>query len=116
MCEIENWEKEIESGKETLTEAEKKELKGKQSENYRVINEEIINFGTAKENQDPLCQQVVTMFLSIYGGECGNLCLKVLPYGGLYLLSGITLRLKQEIMHGSAFKVTQTQIIPQTLF
>ena len=38
---------------------------------------------------DPLCQATMQMFLSAYGAEAGNLALKVLPYGGLYLAGGI---------------------------
>jgi glucokinase len=29
------------------------------------------------------------MFMSIYGAEAGNLALKILPYGGLYIAGGI---------------------------
>ena len=29
------------------------------------------------------------MFVSVYGAESGNLALKILPYGGLYLAGGI---------------------------
>ncbi|HIK56725.1 MAG TPA: glucokinase [Synechococcales cyanobacterium M55_K2018_004] len=38
---------------------------------------------------DRLCQQTMTMFATAYGAEAGNLALKLLPYGGLYLAGGI---------------------------
>ncbi len=38
---------------------------------------------------DPLSQTTMEMFISMYGAEAGNLALKILPYGGLYLAGGI---------------------------
>ena len=38
---------------------------------------------------DPLSQATMEMFVSVYGAESGNLALKILPYGGLYLAGGI---------------------------
>eukprot|EP01127_Copromyxa_protea_P006976 TRINITY_DN16908_c0_g1_i1.p1 TRINITY_DN16908_c0_g1~~TRINITY_DN16908_c0_g1_i1.p1 ORF type:complete len:453 (-),score=110.55 TRINITY_DN16908_c0_g1_i1:90-1289(-) len=37
----------------------------------------------------PLCKQAVNIMLSTYGAEAGNLCLKYLCYGGLYIAGGI---------------------------
>lgn len=42
----------------------------------------------AAEN-DLLCQKTMQLFINIYGSEAGNLALKLLPYGGLYLAGGI---------------------------
>ncbi|ACK70754.1 glucokinase [Gloeothece citriformis PCC 7424] len=44
----------------------------------------------ATEQSDYLCQQTMKLFLEAYGAEAGNLCLKLLPYGGLYVAGGIT--------------------------
>ncbi len=38
---------------------------------------------------DPLAQAAMQMFVSIYGAEAGNLALKTLPYGGLFVAGGI---------------------------
>jgi glucokinase len=38
---------------------------------------------------DPLAAATMKMFISVYGAEAGNLALKILPYGGLYLAGGI---------------------------
>ncbi|WOB42370.1 glucokinase [Thermoleptolyngbya oregonensis NK1-22] len=38
---------------------------------------------------DRLCQQTMTLFASSYGAEAGNLALKLLPFGGLYIAGGI---------------------------
>jgi glucokinase len=38
---------------------------------------------------DPLAQATMQMFVSVYGAESGNLALKTLPYGGLFIAGGI---------------------------
>ncbi len=38
---------------------------------------------------DPLAQATMQMFISAYAAEAGNLALKILPYGGLYIAGGI---------------------------
>ncbi len=43
---------------------------------------------------DALCQEALTIFCRIYGAEAGNLALKCLPYGGVYLAGGITPKIR----------------------
>ena len=43
----------------------------------------------AAEEQDRLCQKTMEIFVEAYGAEAGNLALKLLPYGGLYVAGGI---------------------------
>ncbi|MEA5567365.1 glucokinase [Anabaena sp. UHCC 0399] len=38
---------------------------------------------------DRLSEQTLQMFIDAYGAEAGNLALKLLPYGGLYMAGGI---------------------------
>ena len=38
---------------------------------------------------DPLAQATMQIFITAYGAEAGNLALKILPYGGLYIAGGI---------------------------
>jgi glucokinase len=38
---------------------------------------------------DPIAQATMQMFVSVYGAESGNLALKTLPYGGLFIAGGI---------------------------
>lgn len=49
---------------------------------------------------DHLCEQTMRLFVEAYGSEAGNLALKLLPYGGLYVAGGISAKilplLKQE--------------------
>ncbi|MDJ0747042.1 MAG: glucokinase [Xenococcaceae cyanobacterium MO_167.B27] len=43
----------------------------------------------AIEQKDSLCTKTMSMFMELYGAETGNLALKLLPYGGIYLAGGI---------------------------
>jgi glucokinase len=43
----------------------------------------------ALENKCGLCEQAVDLFVSVYGAEAGNLALKILSTGGIYLGGGI---------------------------
>ncbi|MEH2067079.1 MAG: glucokinase [Nostoc sp.] len=46
--------------------------------------------GTAAvEKRDRLSEQTLQLFIEAYGTEAGNLALKLLPYGGLYIAGGI---------------------------
>jgi len=38
---------------------------------------------------DRLCQKTMELFIEAYAAEAGNLALKLLPYGGLYIAGGI---------------------------
>lgn len=43
----------------------------------------------AATDRDPLCRETMELFISLYGAEAGNLALKLLPYGGLYIAGGV---------------------------
>jgi len=43
----------------------------------------------AAEDRDRLCSKTMEIFIAAYGAEAGNLALKLLPYGGLYVAGGI---------------------------
>ena len=47
----------------------------------------------ALEGKCPLCEQTVDIFVSIYGAEAGNLGLKMLATGGVFLAGGIAPKL-----------------------
>lgn len=42
---------------------------------------------------DPLCARAVELFVEIYGAEAGNLALKILARGGVYLAGGVATHL-----------------------
>ncbi|MGK7893337.1 MAG: glucokinase, partial [Xenococcus sp. (in: cyanobacteria)] len=53
----------------------------------------IINAALDQRNPDPLCEKTMKIFIKFYGGEAGNLAVKVLPYTGLYVAGGLTTHL-----------------------
>ena len=50
---------------------------------------------------DPACLLAVDRFLALYGAEAGNLALKVLPTGGLFIAGGIAPRLLPRLRAGA---------------
>lgn len=53
-----------------------------------MASEEIIQRGLAKS--DPICQEVLNFFITLYAKEISNFALNTLPYGGIYLVGGLT--------------------------
>ena len=43
----------------------------------------------ATEEHDIICTKTMSLFMELYGAETGNLALKILPYGGIYIAGGI---------------------------
>jgi len=49
---------------------------------------------------DPLCLRTLQVFCSLYGAEAGNLALKSLPTGGIFVAGGIAPRITAELSDG----------------
>lgn len=47
----------------------------------------------ALNKRDRLSEQTMQLFVEAYGAEAGNLALKLLPYGGLYIAGGIAAKI-----------------------
>jgi glucokinase len=56
------------------------------------------------ENRDRGCTRAVEWFSSLYGGEAGNLALKMLARGGLYIGGGIAPRMMEVFKKGGFLK------------
>jgi glucokinase len=54
-----------------------------------------------------LCAKALDMMVSIYGAEAGNLALKVLSVGGLYVGGGIAPRILEKLKDGTFIKAFQ---------
>jgi len=57
----------------------------------------------AMVKKDHLCLKVVDKFAEIYGCEVGNMALSVLPYGGIYLIGGVTHGIAEHLLHSDIF-------------
>jgi glucokinase len=58
---------------------------------------------------DPACVRAVEIFCDVYGAEAGNLALKVLPTGGLYVAGGIAPRLLPKLREGRFLEAFRTK-------
>lgn len=54
----------------------------------------------AVENKDPLCDATLNLFASMYGNEVGNMMLKYLAFGGVYLGGGIAPKILDYLKNG----------------
>ncbi len=54
----------------------------------------------ALENRSPLCVQALDVFASIYGAEAGNVVLKFMALGGLYIGGGIAPKILPKLRDG----------------
>lgn len=53
---------------------------------------------------DDLCVKTMTMFIEAYGAEAGNMALKLLPYGGMYIAGGIAAKNLSLMQDGNFLK------------
>lgn len=53
------------------------------------------------DKTDTLCDQTLEMFVAAYGAEAGNLALKSLPFGGVYIAGGIAPKLLPRMQEGT---------------
>jgi glucokinase len=65
-------------------------------------NSVITEIGLAAKSE--ICEKTLDMFVSAYGAEAGNLALKVLSVGGLYVGGGIAPRIIEKLKDGTFMK------------
>jgi len=65
-------------------------------------NAVIAELGLAAKSE--ICEKALDMFVSAYGAEAGNLALKVLSVGGLYVGGGIAPRILEKLKDGTFMK------------
>jgi glucokinase len=54
----------------------------------------------ALAGDDPACAEALALFVAIYGAEAGNLALKVMATGGVYVAGGIAPRILEKLLEG----------------
>jgi glucokinase len=57
--------------------------------------------GAALEHRDPVCESALDLFVSVYGAEAGNLALKALALGGVYVAGGIAPKIRSRLAGGT---------------
>src|SRR5260370_37701223 len=54
--------------------------------------------------QCPVCVQTLDLWVSMYGAEAGNLALKVLARGGVWVAGGIAVKIRKKMEDGTFFR------------
>ena len=52
----------------------------------------------------PICVQTLDLWVSLYGAEAGNLALKVLARGGVWVAGGIAVKIRKKMEDGAFFR------------
>jgi glucokinase len=58
---------------------------------------------SAVDKSCPVCVEALDLWTTIYGGEAGNLALKVLALGGVYVAGGIAVKILSKMQDGAFF-------------
>jgi glucokinase len=64
-----------------------------ETETIKTIDPAAIIAIAALHQSDLLCVKTLEMFVEAYGAETGNIALKFLPYGGIYIAGGIAAKI-----------------------
>jgi glucokinase len=56
------------------------------------------------EGKCPVCVQTLDLWVSMYGAEAGNLALKVLARGGVWVAGGIAVKIRRKMEDGTFFR------------
>jgi len=58
----------------------------------------------ALEGECPVCVKTLDLWVSMYGAEAGNLALKVLARGGVWVAGGIAVKIRKKMEDGTFFR------------
>jgi glucokinase len=87
-----------------LRDEKKLEEPGWLKERMEVEDPNAVIGEVGEEGKNELCVQTLDMFASAYGAEAGNLALKILANGGIYLGGGIAPKILTTMRNGSFMK------------
>ncbi len=82
-------------------------IKAWEQETLKTIDPAAIIGQAAFKGSDRLCEAAISLFVSAYGAEAGNLAIKLLSYGGVYIAGGIAAKILPLMQDGTflnAFK------------
>jgi len=58
----------------------------------------------AQQGRDAICSEALGLFVHLYGAEAGNLALKLMATGGLYIAGGIAPKIIEQLKDGTFIK------------
>jgi glucokinase len=73
-------------------------------ERMRVEDPNAVIGELGESGESPLCVETLNIFVSAYGAEAGNLALKILSGGGMYVGGGIAPKLLKKMQDGTFMK------------
>jgi glucokinase len=76
----------------------------KLAERIAIEDPNVVITELALAAKSEICVKAMDMFVSAYGAEAGNLALKILPAGGLYVGGGIAPRILEKLKDGAFIK------------
>ena len=71
-----------------------------EQEQKKTIDPAAIISQAAFKKSDRLCEKAIDIFIEAYGAETGNLALKLLSYGGIYIAGGIAAKILPLMQEG----------------
>ncbi len=75
-----------------------------------IANAALVNCGVNSEtNIDHLATQAMQMFVEAYAAEAGNLALKLIPNGGLYIAGGVAPKILPLLQDGTFLQVLKSK-------
>ncbi|MEO1006090.1 MAG: glucokinase, partial [Cyanobacteria bacterium J06638_38] len=72
-----------------------------EQENKKTVDPAAIISQAAFKQSDRLCEKTMAVFIEAYGAETGNLALKLLSYGGIYIAGGIAAKILPLMQDGT---------------
>jgi glucokinase len=75
-----------------------------EKETTKTIDPAAIITQAAFKNSDLLCEKTMEIFVEAYGAETGNMALKLLSYGGIYIAGGIAAKILPLMQDGRFLK------------
>ncbi|GAB4523815.1 MAG: glucokinase [Pleurocapsa sp.] len=75
-------------------------IKAWEQEKIKTIDPAAIISQAAFKKRDRLCEKALELFIEAYGAETGNLALKLLPKGGIYIAGGIAAKILPMMQDG----------------
>ncbi len=79
-------------------------IKAWERETLKTIDPAAMIGQAAFKGSDRLCETAISLFISAYGAEAGNLAIKLLPYGGVYIAGGIATKILPLMQDGTFLK------------
>ncbi len=73
----------------------------------KLSSEEIVDKGLRKQN--PICEKVLTLFISIYGSFVGNMALDIFPVSAIFLGGSLSIKISKKLEEEKFFQAVTSK-------